>query len=81
MTAYRHVTSVMSSAGIVGTHASPKGLRHTFGVNAVQSGVPLNMLQRWLGHADIKTTSIYANALGPEERAIACKMWNSKLAD
>ena len=28
-----------------GPHASPKGLRHGFGVNAVSRGIPLNMVQ------------------------------------
>jgi site-specific recombinase XerD len=39
------------------------------------SGVPLNLLQRWLGHAQLTTTAIYANAIGPEERQIAERMW------
>ena len=38
--------------------------------------MPLNLLQRWLGHADIATTAIYADAMGPEERAIAARMWS-----
>lgn len=53
----------------------PKGLRYGFGVQAIRLGVPLNLLQRWLGHADIATTSIYANLLGPEESEIASRMW------
>ena len=32
------------------------------------------MLQKWMGHADIKTTSIYAIAIGKEEADIASKM-------
>jgi integrase len=34
------------------------------------------MMQKWLGHARIETTAIYANAVGPEERAIASRMWD-----
>ena len=74
-TAWRHVKDVMAAAGVTGLHASPKGLRHGFGVHAVRSGVPLNLLQRWLGHADIATTAIYADAMGAEEREIAARMW------
>lgn len=81
MTAYRRVCEIMSEAGIKGAYASPKGLRHAFGVNAVQSGVPLNLVQRWLGHADIKTTAIYTSALGDEERAIASRMWGKQYTD
>ena len=65
----------MAVAEISGLHASPKGLRHGFGVQAVRSGVPLNLLQRWLGHADIATTAIYADVMGAEEREIAARMW------
>jgi integrase len=75
MTGYRRITEVMTEAQIAGTWASPKGLRHGFGVRAVQSGAPLHLVQRWLGHADMKTTAIYASAVGPEEREIASKTW------
>jgi integrase len=33
------------------------------------------MLQKWMGHASIKTTAIYANAVGEEEKALAQMMW------
>ena len=75
MTGYRRVREVMATAGVVGPHASPKGLRHAFGVCAIQSNVPLNLIQRWLGHADIKTTAIYTSATGPEEREFASRTW------
>ncbi len=75
MTGYRRVREVMERVNLNGTHASPKGLRHGFGVSAIQAGVPLNMVQRWLGHADMKTTAIYTSAIGPEERDIAARMW------
>ncbi|MCR9060607.1 MAG: tyrosine-type recombinase/integrase [Rhodobacteraceae bacterium] len=52
-----------------------KGLRHAFGIHVIASNVSLHMLQRWLGHADMKTTAIYAQAVGPEERQIAARMW------
>jgi integrase/recombinase XerD len=74
-TAWRHVCQVMQLAGIDGVHATPKGLRHGFGIKAVVSGVPLNLVQRWLGHAQLTTTAIYADAIGPEERQIAERMW------
>lgn len=75
MTGYRRIRDVMERARLNGAYASPKGLRHAFGVSAIQSGVPLNMVQRWLGHADMKTTAIYTSAMGPEERDIAARMW------
>jgi integrase/recombinase XerD len=31
--------------------------------------------QKWLGHAQLTTTAIYANAVGEEEQSIAARMW------
>ena len=76
MTAFRRVQEVIAAAAIPdGPHACPKGLRHGFGVQAVSRGIALNMVQRWLGHAQLTTTAIYANAVGEEERSIATRMW------
>jgi integrase len=75
-TAWRHVRAVMEAAGISGIHATPKGLRHGFGIKAVASNVPLNMTQRWLGHAQLSTTSIYLDAVGAEEKQLAERMWD-----
>ncbi len=69
-TAWRCVKAVMAAAGIIGTPAMPKGLRHGFGVNAFQSNVPPHLVQRWLGHASLRTTAIYGDVVGPEERAV-----------
>ena len=55
--------------------ASPKGLRHGFGIKFLTSDVPLNMTQKWLSHARISTTAIYTSATGPEEKQIAERMW------
>ena len=74
-TGWRRVKEVMDAAAIRGLCASPKGLRHAFGVKAVTSEVPLNMTQKWLGHARLATTAIYADAVGPEEQQIAQRMW------
>ena len=70
------VRRVMVEAGLPDApQRSPKGLRHGFGVHAAVSGVPLNMLQKWLGHAQLSTTAIYADAVGKEEQDIARRMW------
>ena len=77
MTAWRKMHAVIQDAGIQeGPHASPKGLRHGFGVAAVSKGIALNMVQKWLGHAQLTTTAIYANAVGEEEQSIASRMWS-----
>jgi integrase/recombinase XerD len=75
MTGWRGVHAVMQAAELDGVAASPKGLRHGFGVAAVIAGIPLNLVQKWLGHAQLSTTAVYANAVGAEERDIARRMW------
>jgi len=32
-------------------------------------GVPLDIVQRWLGHARIETTAVFASAIGDEEES------------
>lgn len=75
VTAWRIIKNVMRLSAVPGCQACPRGLRHAFGVGTLQAGVPLNLAQRWLGHARISTTAIYANASGPEELALAAKFW------
>lgn len=41
---------------------SPHTLRHLHAIRALDQGIPLNDLQAQLGHADLKTTSIYLKA-------------------
>jgi integrase len=69
------VCAVMKAAKIDGPHATPKGLRHGFGIKAISCGVPLNTLQQLFGHAQLSTTSIYADAMGPEKRQLVQRMW------
>jgi site-specific recombinase XerD len=63
------ICAVMKAARITGPHATPKGLRHGFGIKAINCGVPLNTLQQLFGHAQLSTTAIYADAMGPGEAA------------
>jgi integrase len=74
-TAWKRVKTVMRTAKIREALATPRAVRHAFGVEAVQSGVALNVLQRWMGHARIETTAIYADVTGKEERALARRTW------
>lgn len=73
--AWSIVHEAMRKASISGPQATPRGLRHSFAVHAVASGVPLHLVQRWLAHARLETTAIYTQVLGPEERSIAERMW------
>jgi site-specific recombinase XerD len=76
-TAWRTVKHAMVLSRVVGRGACPRGLRHSFGVGTLQTGVPINLLQRWLGHARLSTTAIYAAVSGPEEISFAARFWNS----
>jgi integrase/recombinase XerD len=76
VTGWRHVKAVMAAARIGGDCAMPKGLRHGFAVAAFQASVPPHLVQRWLGHASLKTTAIYAEVSGAEEFGFAERMWD-----
>jgi integrase len=42
-------------------HVHPHVLRHTFASHAVMKGVPLKLVQEWMGHASINMTMRYAH--------------------
>lgn len=46
---------------------TPHSLRHTFASWLVSDGTPLFHVSKWLGHADFKTTQVYAY-LAPNEK-------------
>jgi len=75
--AWKQVKRIMKTARIADNLAKPKAFRHGFAVESGQKGVPLNIVQRWLGHARLETTAIYAGALGEEERNLARRGWKS----
>jgi site-specific recombinase XerD len=76
VTAWRIINTEFEKAGIYGVRATPRGLRHAFGIATLASGLPLNLVQKLLGHASIKTTTIYTEASGPEERAFMGRFWD-----
>ena len=74
--AHRQVVAVMRTAGIEGPQACPRGLRHSWGVAAVQAGVPLTTVAAVLGHADVASTATYATAIGAEARDLVSRIWD-----
>lgn len=74
-TAWRTIKAVMRLCQIEGDHATTKGLRHGFGIAHATEKTPLNLIQRWLGHASSETTKIYLDAVGEEERSFAKRLW------
>lgn len=76
-TAWRRVKKVMKAAQIDGAKAAPRGLRHQFGIQALQENVPLALAQRLLGHASPNTTVIYQQASGKDARNLVAKFWRA----
>ena len=74
-TAWRHIKRTLEVAGANGPSATCKGLRHGFGIRAARKSVPINIIQRWLGHANMATTAHYLDAVGDEARQFAERMW------
>jgi integrase len=48
-------------------HFAPHQLRHAHALELAREGVPLNIIQRQLGHANLGTTSIYLEGIDTEE--------------
>jgi integrase/recombinase XerD len=57
------------------TACLPERFAARFWRSGGSKGIALNMVQKWLGHAQLTTTAIYANAVGEEEQSIASRMW------
>lgn len=74
-TAWCRAKSVLKKAGISSALCKPKALRHAFAIEAGQNGIPLNIVQRWLGHARMETTAIYLGAVGAQERELISRTW------
>jgi len=56
---------------IEGKRVSPHTIRHTAAVHMLNAGVDLNVIRNWLGHVDLRTTSIYAEInLATKRKAI-----------
>lgn len=56
---------------------SPHSLRHSVAIHMLEAGVPLPVIQRFLGHASIMTTQIYAR-LAQETVDSQIQKWNAE---
>jgi integrase/recombinase XerD len=79
VTAWRVMKEAMKLAKISGPQACPRGLRHGFGVGMLQRRAPIQLIQRWMGHARLSTTMIYMDVCGPDEVAFAQPFWQALL--
>jgi site-specific recombinase XerD len=62
----RELRRLATEAGVRRRFA-PHQLRHAHALELAREGVPLNIIQRQLGHANLGTTSIYLQGIDPEE--------------
>jgi site-specific recombinase XerD len=62
----REFRAVGAKAGVRRRFA-PHQLRHAHALELAREGVPLNIIQRQLGHTNLGTTSIYLQGIDPEE--------------
>jgi integrase len=56
----RRFRASLAAAGLDSSHRF-HDLRHTFGTRAAGAGVPVRILQEWMGHRHLTTTQIYAD--------------------
>ena len=54
-------------AARTGRPPANKGRRHAYAVEMAREGVPLNVIQRQLGHANLGVTSIYLQGIDTAE--------------
>lgn len=74
-TARRYVKEVMAAAGITGSHATPRGLRHSMGVSLAMQKVPANIIQKVLGHSSEANTMVYLDVVQDERRELISQVW------
>ena len=74
-TARRYVTKIMQEVSIKGKKACPKGLRHSFGVSAVENDIPITEIQKLLGHQFLESTQIYTSVKDAEKRKLVSRLW------
>jgi len=58
----------------LGFKIHPHKFRHTFGVMAIMGHVPLSVLQEWMGHSSIFTTSVYTRIAGMDTSSFISMM-------
>jgi integrase/recombinase XerD len=55
----RVAAAAMHKESLIGREITPHTFRHTTALHLIQSNVDISVVKEWLGHASIKTTSLY----------------------
>jgi site-specific recombinase XerD len=66
-TAVRSEFRLVADRAGVRRRFAPHQLRHAHALELAREGVPLNLIQRQLGHTNLGTTSIYLQGIDPAE--------------
>ena len=70
--------AALSESGIH-KHASVHTLRHSYATHLLEEGVNLRLIQAWLGHHSLRTTTIYTH-LTQQGEEIAMRAVNRLMA-
>jgi integrase/recombinase XerD len=80
----RHVQQMLEMladrAEIFDKRVHPHGLRHTMAAQMALEGIPMPIIQRQLGHANLQTTSVYLQGIMPADvvDAMVVRSWQTK---
>ncbi|MDR3563246.1 MAG: site-specific integrase [Negativicutes bacterium] len=69
-TAYNWVAWACRQAGFTDGRAHPQILRHSFAVNLLAQGMPVTIVQEFLGHTDLAETLIYTRLVHIDPRKL-----------
>jgi hypothetical protein len=76
MTGGRAVHAVIQAAHRAQRRAGlARRVRYGFGVAAVTGSIPLNLVQKSLGNAQLSTIAVYPNAVDTKGKNIARRIW------
>jgi len=68
---YMELRDIAGKAGIPAERCRPHALKHSLGTHLAEAGVPVQIIQRRLGHRDIRNTMVYLSlADGLVDRAV-----------
>lgn len=77
----KYVKAAQESRSAFKQKVTPHTLRHTKAMHLVEAGVSLDIVRDFLGHADIKTTELYARANLQMKRAAIEKISPTPVPD